>query len=183
MDRIVQAFATEKAHDQIARLLSSGGLSPYACCFSGADTIRMVRKLGDAVVICGFRLRDMTAEMLAADLQGIAPLLVISSPGNLELCSGENLFKLATPATRADFFASLDLLLQFGTGHGGPPAPQHSRPQRSEAEKQTVAKAKALLMDKFSLTEPEAHHYLQKNAMDRGLKLTDLAAKILQSNA
>ena len=47
----------------------------------------------------------------------------------------------------------------------------------------TVAKAKALLMDKFSLTEPEAHHYLQKNAMDRGLKLTDLAAKILQSNA
>ena len=57
------------------------------------------------------------------------------------------------------------------------------QPQRSEAEKQTVAEAKALLMDKFSLTEPEAHHYLQKNAMDRGLKLTDLAAKILQSNA
>ena len=180
MDRIVQAFATEKAHDQIARLLSSGGLSPYACCFSGADTIRMVRKLGDAVVICGFRLRDMTAEMLAADLQGIAPLLVISSPGNLELCSGENLFKLATPATRADFFASLDLLLQFGTGHGGPPAPQHSRPQRSEAEEHLVRQAKAILMEVNLMTEAEAHRFLQKRSMDAGLKLADTARLILE---
>ena len=43
--------------------------------------------------------------------------------------------------------------------------------------------AKALLMDKFAMTEPEAHHYLQKSAMDRGLKLPEMAAKILASNA
>ena len=146
-----------------------------------ADLIEFQIKGGtDAVVICGFRLRDMTAEMLAADLQGIAPLLVISSPGNLELCSGENLFKLATPATRADFFASLDLLLQFGTGHGGPPAPQHSRPQRSEAEERLVRQAKAILMEVNLMTEAEAHRFLQKRSMDAGLKLADTARLILE---
>lgn len=39
----------------------------------------------------------MTAEMLAVDLTGIAPVLVISSPGNLELCGDRNLIKLAGP--------------------------------------------------------------------------------------
>ena len=52
---------------------------------------------------------DMTAEMLAVDLTGIAPVLVISSPGNLELCGDRNLIKLAVPSSRAEFFASLDL--------------------------------------------------------------------------
>lgn len=51
----------------------------------------------------------MTAEMLAVDLTGIAPVLVISSPGNLELCGDRNLIKLAVPSSRAEFFASLDL--------------------------------------------------------------------------
>ena len=78
MDRIILAFASEKAHAQITRILGSGGLAPSISCFSGAETIRAARKLGGAVVICGFRLRDMTAEMLAVDLTGIAPVLVLS---------------------------------------------------------------------------------------------------------
>ena len=102
MDRIILAFASEKAHAQITRILGSGGLAPSISCFSGAETIRAARKLGGAVVICGFRLRDMTAEMLAVDLTGIAPVLVISSPGNLELCGDRNLIKLAVPSSREE---------------------------------------------------------------------------------
>ena len=45
---------------------------------------------------------DMTAEMLAVDLTGISPVLVISSPGNLELCGDRNLIKLAVPSSRAE---------------------------------------------------------------------------------
>ena len=116
MDRIILAFASEKAHAQITRILGSGGLAPSISCFSGAETIRAARKLGGAVVICGFRLRDMTAEMLAVDLTGIAPVLVISSPGNLELCGDRNLIKLAVPSSRAEFFASLDLALYPNSG-------------------------------------------------------------------
>ena len=84
MDRIILAFASEKAHAQITRILGSGGLAPSISCFSGAETIRAARKLGGAVVICGFRLRDMTAEMLAVDLTGIAPVLFAS----LDLAQG-----------------------------------------------------------------------------------------------
>ena len=68
MDRIVVAFANEEAQRRILRLLASDGWEPAACCTSGAEAIRTVRKLGSAIVVCGFKLRDMTATDLAADL-------------------------------------------------------------------------------------------------------------------
>ena len=134
MDRIIVAFASEKSQSQITRLLESGGIYPAGCCFSGAEAIRMVWNLGSAVVVCGFKLRDMTAEELAADLRGIGAVLVIASPAHLDFCTGETLFKLAVPASRADLFASLQLLQDFesrslqhpgGAAPGGraPPGP------------------------------------------------------------
>ena len=89
------------------------------CCFSGADVIRAVRKLGSAVVICGFKLRDMTAGDLAASLRGSAALLVVTSPVYLDMCGGDNLYKLPTPVARADFFSSLRMIreLEERTGH------------------------------------------------------------------
>ena len=99
MDRIVVAFANEESQRRIARLLESDGVSPAGCFFSGADAIRAIRQLGGGIVVCGFKLRDMTAQDLAASLQDLATLLVVSSAANLDFCEGENLFKLATPET------------------------------------------------------------------------------------
>ena len=118
MDRIVVAFASEEAQRRILRLLASDGWEPAACCASGAEAIRTVRKLGSAIVICGFKLRDMTASGLAADLRSTAVLLVVSSAVNLDMCEGENLYKLATPAARSDFFATLDMLRRFEERRG-----------------------------------------------------------------
>ena len=171
MDRIILAFASEKAHAQITRILGSGGLAPSISCFSGA------RKLGGAVVICGFRLRDMTAEMLAVDLTGIAPVLVISSPGNLELCGDRNLIKLAVPSSRAEFFASLDLAQ--GVLAGGAPAPR-LHIQRSAEEERLICRAKAVLMEVNLMSEAEAHRFLQKYSMDTGLRLAETARLILE---
>ena len=175
MDRIILAFASEKAHAQITRILGSGGLAPSISCF--AETIRAARKLGGAVVICGFRLRDMTAEMLAVDLTGIAPVLVISSPGNLELCGDRNLIKLAVPSSRAEFFASLDLAQ--GVLAGGAPA-SRLHIQRSAEEERLICRAKAVLMEVNLMSEAEAHRFLQKYSMDTGLRLAETARLILE---
>ena len=162
MDRIILAFASEKAHAQITRILGSGGLAPSISCFSGSD---------------GFRLRDMTAEMLAVDLTGIAPVLVISSPGNLELCGDRNLIKLAVPSSRAEFFASLDLAQ--GVLAGGAPA-SRLHIQRSAEEERLICRAKAVLMEVNLMSEAEAHRFLQKYSMDTGLRLAETARLILE---
>ena len=137
MDRIVVAFANEEAQRRILRLLESDGYVPAACCATGSEAIRTVRKLGSAIVICGFKLRDMTANDLAASLRGTAALLVVSSAINLDYCEGENLYKLATPASRSDFYASLDTLLQFEAKHL-----HHPAPKRKEDEPKVIQRAK-----------------------------------------
>ena len=164
MDRIVVAFANEEARHRICRLLESDGWSPAASCGSGAEAIRTVRKLGSA------------ANDLAADLQGTALLMVVSSAVNLDFCQGDNLYKLPTPISRADFFATLDLMRQFEEAHL-----HHAPPKRKEADQQLIRKAKELLMDTNRMTESEAHRFLQKRSMDAGMKLADMAQYILDS--
>ena len=50
---------------------------------------------------------------------------------------------------------------------------------RSEKERRTIEEAKALLMERNRMTEPEAHRYLQKCAMDSGNSLADTAAMLI----
>lgn len=44
-----------------------------------------------------------------------------------------------------------------------------------------VNRAKMLLISNLNMSEPEAHHYLEKEAMDRGLKRTAVAEEILKT--
>lgn len=44
-----------------------------------------------------------------------------------------------------------------------------------------VNRAKMLLMQNKSMTEQEAHHYLEKEAMDRGAKRTAIAQEIIRT--
>lgn len=172
MNSVIVAFANPEAQQRIVRMLESGGWRVAGCFCTGADVIRAVRKLGGAIVICGFKLRDTTADFLAQDLRGSAMLLVVSSPVNLSFCQGENLFKLATPASRAEFFATLDLLDQS----------VKPRPPRRKAEDQRlIERAKALLMDVNRMTESEAHRFLQKRSMDTGSRLVDTAQWVLET--
>jgi response regulator NasT len=176
MDRIVVAFANEEARRRILRLLESGGYTPALCCATGAEVLRAVRKLGSAIVVCGFRLRDVGVNALADDLRGSAVLLAVSSATNLDLCEGENLYKLATPLPRTDFFATLEMLRQL-EGR----TLRHPPPKRKDADQQIIRRAKELLMDVNRMTEAEAHRFLQKRSMDAGAKLVETAQYIIDS--
>ena len=142
----------------------------------GGVALRCVGLLGSAIVVCGFKLRDITANDLAADLHGTALLMVVSSAVNLDFCEGDNLYKLPTPIARADFFATLDLMRRFEEKHL-----HRAPPKRQEAEQQLIRKAKELLMDTNRMTESEAHRFLQKRSMDAGMKLADMAQYIIDS--
>lgn len=172
MDTIIVAFANEEARRRIRNLLDAGGCRASAVCASGAETIRAVRTLGGGVVVCGFRLGDMTANRLGASLLDLAALLVVSSAANLDLCEGENVFKLTTPVVRSEFFAMLDLLFR-----------QLHKPvlRRGEEEKALIQRAKEILMDVNRMTEAEAHRFLQKRSMDTGARLTETAQAVIDA--
>ena len=176
MDRIVTAFSHEESQRRILRLLEMGGYVTAGRFFSGADVIRAVRHLEIAVVICGFRLRDMTAPELAERLGPDTSVLVIASASNLDLCHGENLYKLSVPSARADLYASLNMLLRLRREGG-----RYPPPQRREADQKLIRRAKELLMDINRMSEAEAHRFLQKRSMDAGLRLEQTARLIIET--
>ena len=140
--------------------------------------IRTVRRTGSAAVICGFRLLDMTADALAADLRGLAAVMVVAKASYLDLCGGENLFKLPVPASRAEFAATLGLLLDFEAAHL-----RHPVSRRREEDQRLIRQAKELLMDVNRMSEEEAHHFLQKRSMERGVPLAEAARRVIDSYA
>lgn len=89
----------------------------------------------------------------------------------------DNVVFLSTPLKVSEMLQSLQLM----TGDlrvrrkkkNGKPA------QRNEKEKQLIEQAKAILMERNHMTEPEAHRYLQKCAMDSGTKVSETAEMIL----
>lgn len=58
--------------------------------------------------------------------------------------------------------------------------------RRAEAaleERRLVERAKALLMRRQKLSEPAAYRWLRRRAMDRGLRITDIAAELVAREA
>jgi AmiR/NasT family two-component response regulator len=53
-------------------------------------------------------------------------------------------------------------------------------PKRAGTEKETVERAKQLLMKQHGFTEPEAHRAMQQYAMNHGIKMADYAAQVIK---
>lgn len=176
MSRILVAFEGENSRQRIKSMLESGGISVRSTCSSGSEVLRMVELMEDSIVICGFKLGDMTAEHMAHILRDKAMFLVIASSAQLDLCDSEDLFKLASPVTKGDLLASVRILMQIGNRllHR-PPSP----PRRSAEEERIIEEAKRLLINRHMMTEEEAHRFLQKKSMDAGAKMADTARIIL----
>ena len=173
MDRIIVAFSGEEARRRILRLLAQEGWEGVPCA-GGAEVLRAVRRMGGGVVICGFYLRDMTADALAEDLRGLAVVLVIAKAAYPELCGGENLYKLAAPVSRPEFASTLRLLLDRA------PAPRPAS-RRNEEDQALIRRAKELLMDVNRMSEEEAHRFLRRMAMDNSLKMREAAQRIIEN--
>ena len=174
MANVIVAFATQAQCARCAAALEAEGI-PVACrCTSAGGVRRAFARCGGGVLVSACRLPDGAVDDLAWDLGEAVVVVAVGRAEQLENCEHPKLFRLRLPCSQGALASAVGMLLQL----------QRMRlPRRSEAERQTVAAAKALLMAKFSMTEPEAHHYLHKSAMDRGIKLAELAANIVQTNA
>lgn len=173
MERIVVAFPGEETRRRFLTLLAAEGWEALPCA-TGAEALRMVRQMESAAVVCGFYLGDMSADRLAADLRGLAAVLVVAKADRLELCGGENLYKLAAPLSRPEFFATLRLMLDAAR-------PRSGVSRRNEEERRLIRRAKELLMDVNRMSEEEAHRFLRRRAMDGGVKLAEAARRVIDS--
>lgn len=174
MDQVVLAFEGNRTNERVRDMIEGAGLAECTICRSAGEVKRLVQQRQVTAVICGYKLRDESAQGLLADLPAYCSLLVIAMQDMLDMVESEDIFKLAAPVSRGDLLASVRMLLQLGRR-----MERYVRPQRSRQEREVVDAAKTLLMDRHGMTEAQAHHFLQKKSMDSGVKLVQMAQMLL----
>ena len=171
MARMIIAGASETSRDQMTRLLASSGFSVFRVCASGSILRRTISESEDCIVIMMGQLPDCKADELVWDYGDRVQILLIARPEVLDDCESREIFKLAIPTSGRSITGALEMLNQLHAMRA---------PKRMGAERQVVEQAKEILMRQRGLTEPEAHHLLQKYAMDHGMKMSDYAADIVR---
>ena len=174
---IIVAFRKPEDGQNIKSILGRGGYENVLTVTSGVQALSAMENLGSGVVICGYRLSDMLFSELLENMPKGFGMLYVASADKAPFVSMEQLVYLPTPLKKADLFSTLGMMLE------GIQIKRRKRkekgPGRSEEEKRTIDHAKAVLMERHHMTEPEAHKYLQKCAMDSGTSLVETAEMVI----
>lgn len=169
MARIVVAGSSEQSRTQLMRLLSASGYPVFRVCAGAGELRRALNETEDGLLILAGPVPGCSAEELLWDYGDQLQILLIARQPVLDAC-GEGVFRLAMPTSRQAVIGAVEMLSQMH---------RMRLPRRGEKEREPVEEAKRILMARRGLTEPEAHRLLQQMAMNRGMKMTECAEKIL----
>lgn len=167
---VVVAFSRPETAQRFAGALEAEGLSVLRVCTAGAQALRALEPCEDAVLVCGARLPDRTADELARDLDGRAAVLVAARPEWLALCEEPSLHRLALPASGTQLAAAVRAAVR----------PERPAPRTAD-EARLIGEAKRALMAR-GMTEAEAHRFLQRESMRLGVRMAVCARMALDRN-
>jgi len=173
------------------------GLAVRGIARDGAAALRLaLLQDGGGVVLCGPVLSDMTAPILFSNLTEDFDMLVLTTGAETDMgeYQKEGLYRISLPVLSEDLAFYTSALLetrQFpgignpGAGTGTPSVPKDvfsEKPARTPEERRLIETAKLLLMRKERMSEAEAHRYLQKESMIKGIKMSELAGQLLRDS-
>ena len=179
MQNIIVAFAKQTDAQNFKSILMRGGFEIAYVCSTGAQVLTAMENLGSGVVICGSRLGDMMCTELSEDMPTYFKMLLVASPAKadeLGLHGIENIVYLPTPLKKDDLYSTLTMMIEGVQTRRK--KLKDKRRFRSSEEQKIIDEAKAILMERHNMTEPEAHKYLQKCSMDSGTSLLETAEMV-----
>lgn len=185
MRQIILAVANRGLSDRLKTLLEQGGLTPILC-NSGSQTLQIASTHeAGGLLISTARLPDMTLQQLMQLMPDTYDCLALLTAEQRQLAAGSGIYQLVEPINAIVFIDWARQLIQtrqiqtgssIGDKAAGCQPPRHGR--ESEDQK-IIEQAKYLLMNRKRMTEPEAHRYLQQKSMRSGLRMADIARKVM----
>lgn len=134
--------------------------------------------LSDGIIICGYKLSD---NMLYSELYEYKPksfeMLLVASKNLWDDCQDNDIVCAAMPIKVNDLINTIEMMLQVQVRRRKKKRMQPKR--RSPQEQKVIDDAKAILMEKNNMTEPEAFRYIQKCSMDSGNTMVESASMVI----
>lgn len=157
-------------------LRESGCMLDIETCATGAEVLRTIYDRDYGVVICTKRLRDMGYAELTEYIPNYFGMIVLTSDASLETVS-EKMVKLMMPFKRRELISTVEMMTN--DFYYEIKKKKRSAVKRSSQEQKIIDEAKAMLMERNGMSEPEAFRYIQKNSMDNGRSMLESAQMIL----
>lgn len=171
MDRVVIAFSKDETADKLKRMLDGTEYEVYAVCHSHSELIRCISDVDDILVIMGYKIGGFIADDIAQELSPGQKLMSIVKVENRDMLCNESIYVLSLPVNKQKLISSIEIF----TGV----VERRSGSNRDPEEKIIIDKAKLYLMERYNMTEYQAHRFIQKRSMDKGARFVDTARKIL----
>jgi response regulator NasT len=162
---------------KIKKILSQSGYPVVAVCTTGAQALQNINDLEDGVLICGARFVDMMYEEIYEYLPAGFQMLLIASAAAVLDRDVDNLVCLSTPLKVHELLGTLEMM-EYTITRNRRQMRARGR-NRSDKEREILDQAKGVLMERNSMTEEEAHRYIQKRSMDNGTGMVETAQMIL----
>ena len=147
-----------------------------AVCVSVSQVLQSADNLGEGMVVCSYRFRDMQYDHLKECLPKDFEMLLVASEGVLGGCVDSDIVRLCLPLKVHDLINTIEFMQASLIRRQ---KKKKKMPKvRSEKEQKIIDEAKKLLMERNSMTEEEAHRYMQKCSMDSGTNLVETAEMV-----
>lgn len=167
MKNIIVAYPNRNTALQLKSVLEQNGLYVSHICATGASALGIAADMRSGVIICASILRDMGAAIMAERLPSGFDVIALSKSGKEDYMG--NLICLPLPLDKDDFLRTVEILVTT----------ESSFTDRNLNDSEYISNAKAILMNINSMTEMQAHKFLQNESMKSGMKMVDVAKDII----
>ncbi len=186
MDGALIVSSTDKGRDSLVEFLKAYDCSEITTVKSGGEARSLLNQKDFELVVINGPLRDESGEdlaLMAADISMAGVLLITKSEIADEVSAKvENygVFVLPKPLNRMLLFQTLKLMAAarsrlLGLRH------ENIQLQKKIEAIRLVDRAKCILIQYLNFTEPQAHRYIEKQAMDRRISKREVAEGILNT--
>lgn len=186
-EKIIIAAANKKLRQFLVNKLADRGYVIAAESASGAETIRLTRRLQPDLLVIDEDLQGLPGFDVASIFvqEEIVPVLFLArnfSPAIYHKSANTCYFHVLRKPIEADSLAAGAALLLNSSRRIRQLEKEVSQLRGKNVTERAVLRAKLFLMDSKGLSEQEAHRYLQKESMKRGLPIGDIAAELIKNN-
>lgn len=186
MNRVLIASSTDKGKDFLTQFLKAHDISEITTAKSGSEARRILNEKYFDLVVINAPLLDESGEELALMVTEISMsgviIIVKSEMADDVSAKVENygVFVISKPISRQLFSQSLRLIAASQRRMLGLKK-ENVKLQKKIEEIRLVDRAKCALIQYLKLTEPQAHRYIEKQAMDRRITRGEVAESILNT--
>ena len=186
MENILIVSSTEQGMQNIADLIGEDNYSRRDSASSAESARRLLASQSYDTVFINSPLRDEFGDELARRAAASSDTGVIMFVKNELEAETESkvctygVFVIAKPVNKALFYKAVRLLEAVSYRMKGVQS-ENDRLQRKIDNDRTISRAKAVLMKYLSMSEPQAHKYLEKQAMDLRITKAEVAKRLLST--